>query len=97
MNKFTFLQRKCHLLAPQKVALIYDSLAYVYSNMIGELKIIFADLCGSYDSFWNSLPLFPFYYLAPESKLEAEVSILWLTLSLGFRRHNTKYLQLNKS
>lgn len=90
---FSFLQSKCHLLAPRKVALIYDSLAYVYSNMIRELKIIFSNLCGSYDSFWNILPLFPIYYLALESKLEAEVNILWPTLSLGSRMHNTKYLQ----
>lgn len=96
MSKFHFPSEECHLLALLKVALIYDSLVYVYSNMICELKNIFSDLYGFYDSFWNILPLFPCYSLAPGSKLEVEVNILWPTLSPGFLMHNTKYLQFNK-
>lgn len=98
MSKFHFPseKKKCHLLALWKVALIYDSLAYVYSNMIYELKIIYSDHCGSYDSFKNILLLFPFYYLAPESELENKVNILWPTPSLISLIYNIKYLQLNK-
>lgn len=52
---FTFLQWKCHLLVLQKVALIYDSLAYVYSNTIWVLKSFFQTLW----ILWLILEYFP--------------------------------------
>lgn len=79
---------------PEKVALIYDSLAYLHSNMIQEVKKIF--FLQAFVDLMIHFGIHPFYYLAPESKLEAEVNILWSHCLLAPLCINAKYLQLSQ-